>query len=77
MPTWGYGTVPGPEIRLRAEDTLRVRLENELPQGTTVHWHGLAPANGMDGVPGITQDPVASGAGFTYEFQGGRGRVTG
>jgi FtsP/CotA-like multicopper oxidase with cupredoxin domain len=31
----------------------------------------LAPPNGMDGVPGITQDPVASGAGFTYEFQGG------
>jgi FtsP/CotA-like multicopper oxidase with cupredoxin domain len=69
VPTWGYGTVPGPEIRLRAGDTMRVRLENELPQGTTVHWHGLAPPNGMDGVPGITQDPVASGAGFTYEFQ--------
>src|SRR5688572_24485006 len=57
VPTWGYGTVPGPEIRLRAGDTMRVQLENELPEDTTVHWHGLAPPNGMDGVPGITQDP--------------------
>lgn len=68
VPTWGYGTVPGPEIRLRAGDVMRVQLENELPEDTTVHWHGLAPPNGMDGVPGITQDPVTPGAGFTYEF---------
>ncbi|WP_040336637.1 multicopper oxidase family protein [Candidatus Blastococcus massiliensis] len=69
VPTWGYGTVPGPEIRLRAGDVMRVQLENELPEDTTVHWHGLAPPNGMDGVPGITQEPVASGEGFTYEFE--------
>jgi FtsP/CotA-like multicopper oxidase with cupredoxin domain len=69
VPTWGYGTLPGPEIRLRAGDVLRVHLENGLPEDTTVHWHGLAPPNGMDGVPGITQDPVAPGAGFTYEFE--------
>ena len=35
MPTWGYGTVPGPEIRLRAGDVMRVQLENELPEDTT------------------------------------------
>ena len=46
-----------------------MELENELPEDTTVHWHGLAPPNGMDGVPGITQDPVAPGARFTYDFQ--------
>jgi FtsP/CotA-like multicopper oxidase with cupredoxin domain len=69
VPTWGYGTVPGPEIRLRAGDVLRVQLENGLSEDTTVHWHGLAPPNGMDGVPGITQDPVVPGAGFTYEFE--------
>ena len=68
VPTWGYGTVPGPEIRLRAGDVMRVRLENELTEDTTVHWHGLAPPNGMDGVPNITQDPVAPGAAFGYEF---------
>ncbi|WP_116452841.1 multicopper oxidase family protein [Blastococcus litoris] len=69
VPTWGYGTVPGPELRLRAGDVLRVQLENELPEDTTVHWHGLAPPNAMDGVPRITQDPVAPGAGFSYEFE--------
>ncbi len=69
IPTWGYGTVPGPEIRLRAGDVLRVRLDNGLPEGTTVHWHGLAPPNAMDGVPGVTQAPVAPGAEFTYEFE--------
>jgi FtsP/CotA-like multicopper oxidase with cupredoxin domain len=67
--TWGYGgTVPGPEIRLRAGDVLRVRLDNGLPEETTVHWHGLAPPNAMDGVPGITQDPVSPGGEFAYEF---------
>jgi multicopper oxidase len=69
VPTWGYGTVPGPEIRLRAGEVLRVQLENELSEDTTVHWHGLAPPNAMDGVPGITQEPVAPGQGFTYEFE--------
>lgn len=69
IPTWGYGTVPGPEIRLKAGDVLRVRLDNGLPEDTTIHWHGLAPPNGMDGVPGVTQDPVPPGAGFTYEFE--------
>ncbi|MFD2092330.1 multicopper oxidase family protein [Blastococcus deserti] len=69
VPTWGYGTVPGPEIRLRAGEVLRVQLRNELSEDTTVHWHGLAPPNAMDGVPGVTQDPVAPGAGFAYEFE--------
>lgn len=69
VPTWGYGTVPGPEIRLRAGDVLRVQLENGLDEDTSVHWHGLAPPNAMDGVPGITQDPVAPGERFSYEFE--------
>ncbi|WP_104525685.1 multicopper oxidase family protein [Blastococcus atacamensis] len=66
--TWGYGTVPGPEIRLRAGEMLRVRVDNALPEDTTVHWHGLAPPNAMDGVPGITQRPVRPGGEFLYEF---------
>jgi FtsP/CotA-like multicopper oxidase with cupredoxin domain len=69
IPTWGYGTVPGPEIRLKAGERLRVQLLNGLPEGTTVHWHGLAPPNRMDGVPRITQDPVAPGEAFDYEFE--------
>ncbi|MDK3258417.1 multicopper oxidase family protein [Blastococcus capsensis] len=67
--TWGYGTVPGPEIRLRAGELLRVRVTNGLPDDTTVHWHGLAPPNAMDGVPNVTQRPIAPGSEFTYEFR--------
>jgi FtsP/CotA-like multicopper oxidase with cupredoxin domain len=43
-------------------------LENRLPEGTTVHWHGVPVANPMDGVPFVTQDPVPPGNSFVYEF---------
>lgn len=67
--TWAFdGTVPGPEIRVTAGDELRVSLVNDLPDPTTVHWHGLALRNDMDGVPGLTQDPVAAGGSFDYSF---------
>ncbi|MDX1576250.1 MAG: multicopper oxidase family protein, partial [Kiloniellales bacterium] len=67
--TWCYnGAVPGPEIRLRQGERLRVLVENELPQDTTVHWHGLRLPNAMDGVPDLTQPPIPPGAAFAYEF---------
>jgi FtsP/CotA-like multicopper oxidase with cupredoxin domain len=67
--TWCYGgQVPGPEIRVRRGDLLQVDLANDLPQPTTVHWHGLALRNDMDGVPVLTQPEVAPGARFRYEF---------
>ncbi|WP_338748312.1 multicopper oxidase family protein [Janibacter alittae] len=67
--TWAYdGVVPGKELRATAGDVVRVRLANDLPEDTTVHWHGLALRNDMDGVPGLTQDPVGAGASFDYEF---------
>lgn len=67
--SWSYGgTVPGPEIRIRAGEVLQVRLRNELPTETTIHWHGIALRNDMDGVPGVTQDPIPAGGEFTYEF---------
>lgn len=67
--TWAYnGEVPGPEIRVTQGDTLRVRVDNRLPAETTIHWHGLPIANEMDGVPNVTQPPVASGEEFVYEF---------
>lgn len=70
FPTWGYdGGLPGPEIRLTEGDTLRVRLGNRLPEGTTIHWHGLPIVNEMDGVPDITQPPIGAGEDFTYEFE--------
>jgi len=66
--TWSYGTIPGSTIRLSAGDTLRAALHNRLPSSTSVHWHGLALRNDMDGVPGATQDPIASGSDFVYDF---------
>lgn len=67
--TWAYdGSVPGPEIRVSAGDELRVALSNDLPDPTTVHWHGLAIRNDMDGVPDLTMDPVAASSSFDYAF---------
>ncbi len=68
-PVWCYnGMVPGPELRLRQGDRLRVDVENRLGQETTVHWHGLRLPNVMDGVPGLTQPPIEPGRTFRYEF---------
>lgn len=67
--TWTYGgELPGREIRLRRGDVLRADVSNELPAPTTVHWHGIALRNDMDGVPDITQAPIGAGGGFRYEF---------
>jgi FtsP/CotA-like multicopper oxidase with cupredoxin domain len=63
------GQVPGPAIRVREGERVRVRLRNELSEPTTIHWHGVDVPNGMDGVPGVTQEPVAPGAEFVYEFE--------
>lgn len=67
--TWTYtGTVPAKEIRLTKGDRLRSTVTNGLPRPTSVHWHGLAIPNGQDGVPVLTQAPIAPGAKFDYEF---------
>lgn len=66
--TWSFGPVPAPTIRLTAGDTLRATVRNRLPADTSVHWHGLALRNDMDGVPGATQAPIGAGEDFTYEF---------
>ena len=66
---WCYGgSVPGPEIRLRQGESLRVSVENRLAQDTTVHWHGLRIPNAMDGAPYVTQPPIQPGDSFTYQF---------
>jgi len=67
--TWAYGdSVPGPLLRAQAGDLLRVDVDNRLPAETSIHWHGIALRNDMDGVPGITQKPIKAGGGFQYEF---------
>lgn len=66
---WNYnGQVPGPEIRAAQGDRLRIVVENGLPEGTTVHWHGVRVPNAMDGVPDLTQDPISPGGSFIYDF---------
>lgn len=76
MRTWTYdGRVPGRELRVRAGKPVTVLLLNQLPADTgahpadtTVHWHGVRVVNSMDGVPGVTQPPVAPGEEFVYQF---------
>jgi FtsP/CotA-like multicopper oxidase with cupredoxin domain len=67
---WAYnGVVPGPEIRVRQGDRVRVALGNGLPHETTVHFHGIRLPNAMDGVPHLTQHPVVRGESFVYDFE--------
>jgi len=63
------GQAPGPTIRAREGERLRVVLKNSLSEPTTIHWHGVDVPNAMDGVPGVTQKPVQPGETFTYEFE--------
>ena len=63
------GTSPGPTIEARQGDLVEVRLVNEsVPDGVSLHWHGVDVPNAMDGVAGVTQDAVAEGGSFTYRF---------
>ncbi|MFB7718724.1 multicopper oxidase family protein [Nocardia sp. NPDC056100] len=67
--TWTYGgRLPGQEIRLGRGEVLRARFANALPAPTTVHWHGLALRNDMDGTPDITQPEIVASGSFPYEF---------
>jgi FtsP/CotA-like multicopper oxidase with cupredoxin domain len=63
--TWGY---TGDPMRATAGEVLEVVLRNELPENTTIHWHGIAIRNDMDGVHDLTQPPIVPGAAFTYRF---------
>src|SRR3990172_7007104 len=62
------GQVPGPEIRVKEGERVRIILKNALSEPTAIHWHGVDVPNAMDGVPGLTQDAVLPGGAFTYEF---------
>ena len=60
--------VPGPRIRVTEGDRLRINVTNNLPEETSVHWHGLILPNDMDGAADVTQEPIAPGDTFRYEF---------
>ncbi len=66
---WTYNRqVPGPQIRVREGDRVRIHLTNKLSESTAIHFHGVELPNDQDGVPYITQPPVKSGESYTYEF---------
>ena len=62
------GQVPGPLIRVEPHDRIRLRVKNELPEATTVHWHGLVLPIEQDGVPTISHPPIEPGAEHVYEL---------
>jgi FtsP/CotA-like multicopper oxidase with cupredoxin domain len=66
---WTYdGGIPGPLIRAHVGDRLIVHFTNDLPEPTTIHWHGVRVPIEMDGVPGISQPEMKRGDVFTYDF---------
>ena len=66
---WGYnGSAPGPTIQVTQGDKVRIILKNELPEVTSMHWHGFEDQIGYDGMPGISQEPVRPGESFSYNF---------
>jgi FtsP/CotA-like multicopper oxidase with cupredoxin domain len=62
------GQVPGPTLRFRQGDHVRINVTNQLPETTTVHWHGLILPNVMDGPARVTQAPIENGQHYAYEF---------
>lgn len=60
--------VPGPRLRLRQGERVRIDVINHLPESTTVHWHGLILPNVMDGPAQVTQIPIEQGKIYRYEF---------
>src|SRR3954454_18165216 len=68
---WGYnGQLPGPLLRLKEGARARIRVENRLPVPTSIHWHGFRQLGTptMDGVEGVSREPIAPGESFVYDF---------
>ena len=62
------GTVPGPLIRLKEGQHVRLSVTNTLDEETSIHWHGLLVPFQMDGVPGVSFPGIKPGETFVYEF---------
>ncbi|GGJ13174.1 hypothetical protein GCM10010885_23100 [Alicyclobacillus cellulosilyticus] len=66
---WAYnGTVPGPEIQVNVGDKVEIVVQNDLPQGTTVHWQGLDVPFRESGMGGLSQPDIMPGESWTYRF---------
>ncbi len=62
------GTVPGPLIRLREGQNVRLNVINDLDEDSSIHWHGLLVPMQFDGVPGISFPGIKPRSKFVYEF---------
>jgi len=66
---WGYnGSTPGPTIEVVEGDRVRILVTNNLPEHTSIHWHGILLPSGMDGVGGLSQPHIQPGETYAYEF---------
>lgn len=66
---WGFnGQIPGPTLEARVGDVLELHLTNNLPEPTTIHWHGLRIPAAMDGTD-MVQNPIQPGDTFIYRFR--------
>lgn len=66
---WTYnGTIPGPMLEANVGDQVMVHFKNNLPESTTIHWHGLRVPSTMDGTSAM-MTPVPSGGTFEYSFK--------
>jgi FtsP/CotA-like multicopper oxidase with cupredoxin domain len=67
---WGYNEqIPGPTLRFRAGDQVRIYYTNHLDEASTIHWHGVIVPNSMDGIGGLTMPPIMPGETMVYEFK--------
>jgi len=62
------GTIPGPLIRLKEGQKVRIAVRNELEEDTSIHWHGVLVPFQMDGVPGVSFPGIKARSTFIYEF---------
>ncbi len=63
------GQIPAPLLRFKEGDTVTLRVSNELPTRSSIHWHGLIVPADMDGVPGLSFEGIPSGGSYTYRFK--------
>ena len=63
------GSAPGPLIRLREGQDVRIRVINALDTDTSLHWHGLLVPFQYDGVPGVSFPGIRAGETFDYRFR--------
>src|SRR5260370_17761886 len=67
---WGFnGQVHGPTIEAVYGDRMRICVTNNLPENTSIHWHGVLVPSGMDGVAGLSQKNIEPGETYKYEFK--------